>query len=181
MDWSLKSLLQHIYIYKNIHIYYTYMYEMKWNEVAQSCPTLCNPMDCSPPGSLVHGIFQAWILEWVHIHTYTYMYIYIKHINYTHTHSHRHTHTLVMFLWRALIQPQSRVYILITTPRIFSWYPWEKMTRVQIRIFQAGWNTLLKEYQLEKLCQCRRKSLGHASGLLTWCCPIQYFCQWLMM
>ena len=34
-------------------------------EVAQSCPTLCGPMDCSPPGSSVHGIFQAWILEWV--------------------------------------------------------------------------------------------------------------------
>ena len=31
------------------------------------CPTLCNPMDCSPPGSLVHGILQAWILEWVAI------------------------------------------------------------------------------------------------------------------
>ena len=30
---------------------------------AQSCPTLCNPMDCSPPGSSVHGIFQARILE----------------------------------------------------------------------------------------------------------------------
>ena len=33
--------------------------------VAQSCPTLCDPMDCSPPGSSVHGIFQARILEWV--------------------------------------------------------------------------------------------------------------------
>ena len=32
--------------------------------VSQSCPTLCNPMDCSPPGSSVHGIFQARILEW---------------------------------------------------------------------------------------------------------------------
>ena len=41
--------------------------EVKWSEVAQSCPTLCNAMDCSPPGSLVHGIFQAWILEWVAI------------------------------------------------------------------------------------------------------------------
>ena len=29
------------------------------------CPTLCDPMDCSPPGSSVHGIFQARILEWV--------------------------------------------------------------------------------------------------------------------
>ena len=33
--------------------------------VAQSCPTLCNPMDCSPPGSSVPGISQARILEWV--------------------------------------------------------------------------------------------------------------------
>ena len=31
----------------------------------QSCPTLCNPMDCSPPGSSVQGILQARILEWV--------------------------------------------------------------------------------------------------------------------
>ena len=34
------------------------------NEIAQSCPTLSNPMDCSLPGSSVHGIFQARILEW---------------------------------------------------------------------------------------------------------------------
>ena len=35
--------------------------------VAQSCPTLCDPMDCNPPGSSVHEIFQARILEWVAI------------------------------------------------------------------------------------------------------------------
>ena len=35
------------------------------SEVAQSCPTLCNPVDCSLPGSPVHGILQARILEWV--------------------------------------------------------------------------------------------------------------------
>ena len=35
--------------------------------VAKSCPTLCNPMDCSIPGSSVHGISQARILEWVNI------------------------------------------------------------------------------------------------------------------
>ena len=33
------------------------------SEVAQSCPTLHDPMDCSPPGSSVHGIFQARVLE----------------------------------------------------------------------------------------------------------------------
>ena len=32
--------------------------EVKWNEVAQSCPTLCNPMDCSLPGFSFHGIFS---------------------------------------------------------------------------------------------------------------------------
>ena len=34
------------------------------SEVAQSCPTLSDPVDCSPPGSSIHGIFQARILEW---------------------------------------------------------------------------------------------------------------------
>ena len=34
------------------------------SEVAQLCPTLSDPMDCSPPGSSVHGIFQAGVLEW---------------------------------------------------------------------------------------------------------------------
>ena len=33
--------------------------------VAQSCPTLFDPLDCSPPGSSVHGMLQARILEWV--------------------------------------------------------------------------------------------------------------------
>ena len=37
------------------------------SEVSQSCPTLCNPMDCSLPGSSVHGIFQAIVLEWIAI------------------------------------------------------------------------------------------------------------------
>ena len=35
------------------------------SEVAQSCPTLSDPTDCSPPGSSIHGIFQARVLEWV--------------------------------------------------------------------------------------------------------------------
>ena len=39
----------------------------KWSEseVTQLCPTLWDPMDCSPPGSSAHGIFQARVLEWV--------------------------------------------------------------------------------------------------------------------
>jgi len=34
------------------------------SEVAQSCQTLSDPMDCGPPGSSIHGIFQARVLEW---------------------------------------------------------------------------------------------------------------------
>ena len=34
------------------------------SEIAQSCLTLSDPMDCSPPGSSIHGIFQARVLEW---------------------------------------------------------------------------------------------------------------------
>ena len=42
---------------------------LKWREVkvAQPCQNLCNPRDCVPPGSSVHGIFQARILDWVAI------------------------------------------------------------------------------------------------------------------
>ena len=47
------------------------LYQLSYQEspvlVAQSCPTLCDLMDCSLPGSSVHGIFQAWILDWVAI------------------------------------------------------------------------------------------------------------------
>ena len=55
------------------------------SEVAQSFPTLCDPMDCSLPGSSIRGILQARILEWVAIsfsNIYMYTYIYI------HTHTH---------------------------------------------------------------------------------------------
>ena len=48
------------------------------SEVAQSCPTLSDRMDCSPPGSSVHGIFQARVLEWGAIaFSNIYIYIYI--------------------------------------------------------------------------------------------------------
>ena len=59
-----------------IHSYLQFWQDSTWffsaeheseSEVAQSCPTLCDPMDCSPPGSSVHGTFQAIILEWIAI------------------------------------------------------------------------------------------------------------------
>ena len=56
----LESLVQSFYCY-------FYILSSKWSEVAQSYPILCDPMDCSLPGSSIYGIFQARILEWVAI------------------------------------------------------------------------------------------------------------------
>ena len=79
------------------HFLLQYMKGKSESEVAQSCPTLCDPMDCSPPSSSVHGIFQARVLEWVAIA--------FSNI-YTHTQTHTHTH----------------IYIYIYT--IVPWYLW---------------------------------------------------------
>ena len=48
-------------------LYRNFWSEVKSSQVTQSCPTLCDPVDYSPPGSSVHGILQARILEWVAI------------------------------------------------------------------------------------------------------------------
>ena len=55
-------------------------------EVAQSCPTLRDPMDCSLPGSSVHGIFQARVLEWgaIAFLLYTYINLYVQECEYVH-------------------------------------------------------------------------------------------------
>ena len=57
-----KEFVEDVYCHP---AYLTYIHSE--SEVAQSCPTLCEPMDCSLPGSSVHGTFQARILEWVAI------------------------------------------------------------------------------------------------------------------
>ena len=55
-----------------------------WSEVAQSCPTLCDHMDCSLLGSSIHGIFQARILEWVAIALKFHLYRKIQCLNKSH-------------------------------------------------------------------------------------------------
>ena len=52
-----------LHIYKYVHTH-THIHK---TVVTQSCPTLWDPMDCRPPGSSVHGILQARILEWLAI------------------------------------------------------------------------------------------------------------------
>ena len=78
----LTAVLTYIYIYIYIYIcvcvcvyIHTYIH-IHMCSVTQSCPTLCNPMDCSPPGSSVHGVFQVKLLECVAI-SYFYIFIFI--------------------------------------------------------------------------------------------------------
>ena len=52
---------------KRLELSFTLMHLSITLMCAQLCPTLCEPMDCSPPSSSVHGIFHARILEWVAI------------------------------------------------------------------------------------------------------------------
>ena len=56
-----------VYIHRDLqtHVSNVVVKDGSESGVTQSCPTLCNPMDCSPPHSSVHGIFQARVLEWV--------------------------------------------------------------------------------------------------------------------
>ena len=60
------------------------------SEVTQSYPTLSNPMDCSPPGSSVHGIFQARILEW-------------GAIAFSDTESYMYTNIIMDYIWLYII------------------------------------------------------------------------------
>ena len=53
--------------YQSCHLSITFESE---SEAMQSCPTLCDPMDCSLPGSSVHGIFQAVVLECIELSNY---------------------------------------------------------------------------------------------------------------
>ena len=51
-------------IFKPLYLFYQQAHPICTTFFAQSCLTLCDPMDCSPPGSSIHGILQARRLEW---------------------------------------------------------------------------------------------------------------------
>ena len=60
--WETLTFIWYLY-----HYVFNTISRDKQSEVTQSCPTLCDPVDCSPPGSSLHGILQARTLEWVSI------------------------------------------------------------------------------------------------------------------
>ena len=70
-DFSRRKRIQWMSKWNRMSYWWNYKLSLILREtkpsLTQSCPTLCNPVDCSPPRSSVHGIFQARVLEWVSI------------------------------------------------------------------------------------------------------------------
>ena len=64
-DEHIKNTLSTAKRYDSFKIMISFFFKSWKVKVTQSCPTLCDPMDCSLPGSSVHGILQVRILEWV--------------------------------------------------------------------------------------------------------------------
>ena len=70
IDWHQKALFNHQRcsdFFREINIFPNKTILAAAAKLLQSCPTLCDLMDCSLPGSSVHGIFQARVLEWLAI------------------------------------------------------------------------------------------------------------------
>ena len=109
------------------------------SEIAQSCPTLSDPMDCSLPGSSVHGIFQAKVLEWGAVAFSTvdrikflkYIFLYFSGI-------------VLLTFSNALIKIQGSVAGI-----------WERNDTEKI-----DYNSLLNLWEMSKLCEYMNKVLG---------------------
>ena len=61
--WEMLMYLQLLICMYSAHSLYS-LESAAAAKLLQSCPTLCDPMDCSLPGSSIHGVFQASVLEW---------------------------------------------------------------------------------------------------------------------
>ena len=73
--WLLFNGFEALILEQRIYVY-THGYVCA--KLLQSCPTLCNPLDCSPPGSSALGILKARILEWIAISFSRVSYIFIN-------------------------------------------------------------------------------------------------------
>ena len=65
-SWSTNNCITEL-ILRTIQMRKQRFREFIWPKHDYPCPTLCDPMDCSPPGSSIHGILQARVLEWIAI------------------------------------------------------------------------------------------------------------------
>ena len=107
-----------------INMFHTRHFAMKWSEFAQSCPTLCDLMDCSLLGSSVHGIFQARVLEWIAI-SFSKHFLYYRFIG--------NKSSQLSFIWKYL-------YFTLIVEGYFCW-KWNSV--LTIILFVSGFNDVI--------------------------------------
>ena len=92
------------------------------SEVAQSCPTLSDPRDCSPPGSSIHGIFQARVLEWGAIAFSEYLLYSTINVNCSNAESFLHVHKNFFYLTETCYKSRDDKFKLCSSFVIESYY-----------------------------------------------------------
>ena len=123
-------------------------------QVAQSCPTLCDPMNHSPPGSSVHGIFQAWILGWVAVSfsrgsSWPRDWTQVSHIV-----GRRFT----ILATREVHQKHRRVVVSFKRMSVEIFYRWNLLPRSQLANYTHSWRQeAAKKVQLENISGTKYK------------------------
>ena len=119
-----------------------------WAKLLPSCPTVSNPLDCSPPGSSVHGIFLAIILEWVAMPSSRWSFqlsdrTYISHLACI---GRRVLYHLSKTAWEALAYwEKSKGYLHLSLTQNFQWPL--LLTKIKPKYLIMAWKTLLPPTQ----------------------------------
>ena len=138
------------------------------SEVALSCPTLSNPMDCSPPGSSVHGTFQARVLEWGAIA------FSIEKCNFLHEEMSQTFRLTLLALVRAIIKgsQMSGSSLLVS---VCAWIPGHlSLTLPHSSFLLCGschWNVSPQPYHPIQASSCSLVGWGDGSWLMNSLCP----------
>ena len=117
----------------------SYLYYCCCSLAAKLCTTLCSAIDCSPPGSSVHGIFQARILEWVAIS-----------------------------FSRGSFQPRNQTHVSCLAGRFFTTEPPGKPSYLYSTIFKKGesWHSIQRQRgkQVKEAFLCMERGTGKKRG-----------------
>ena len=136
------------------------------SEVAQSCPTPSDPMDCSPPGSSVHGIFYARVLEWGAI-AFSEATVHEVSKSQTWLRTHVHAHTHVHWWAEAVSHSHYSMCLVWSTAHIIAQLVFVWWTNVWISLrpeFKEKWNTEPKfqgtMWACQDACEHRNEETG---------------------
>ena len=139
----------------------------KWSEVAQLRPTLWDPKDCSLPGSSIHGIFQARVLEWVAIS-------FSRESSWPRDRtrvSHMVGRCFTVWATGEVLFEQRALHFYYVPRKLWSWC-WLILQSLQAKCFQQ---IFLMESQSEILLKCKKRAHKPRQPTLH---PIPKHCGW---